>query len=463
MYRRRSLLGVALAMLLPLTSACLGGYSGITIKWFCCLGSGDDPSQLKVEAAVIDAFNKSHQNIRIVWDHTAYNGARDALSTELPTDNAPDIVGPLGVGGAEAFTGQWLDLTDLIKKNKLDLSVYQAGTVDAFKIGHSGQQGIPFAIYPSELYFQPDMFKEAGLANPPQKYGEKYTLDGKQVDWNYETVRQVAMRLTIDKNGKDATQAAFDPSQIVQYGFEPQRDDMRGMLAYFGPGKLAGGADGKTVEIPEAWAGGMKWIYDGIWKDHFIMTYPVWNSTEYNGGGYAFNSGKVAMQENFLWDVCCVTDAGKKWDLGALPSYNGKVTAPLNIDTFQILKKTKHPDEAFTVLTYLLGPAEKQLLNAYSGFPARSALQSSFFTQLEQQKDDSGAAIYPPKVDWQVAIDGFQYRDDPNFESYMPAYNQSVDLTTTYLTEWTSKAGLDMDQQIAKLKAQLQGIWDKAK
>ena len=434
----------------------------VTIKWFCCLGAGDDPSQLKVEAQIVSNFNLSHPNIHLVFDHAAYLGARDALSTELGSGNGPDIVGPVGVGGAEAFHGQWLNLAPLITKNSYDLSQYSQGAVDFFKIGDEGQVGIPFAIYPSELYYQPDMFDEIGLKYPPQKYGDKYTLpDGSQVDWNYDTLRTIAMQLTFDKSGKDATQAGFDPKSIVQYGFEPQRDDLRGLGAYWGAGKFLSD-DGKTVQIPAAWATAWKWVYNGIWKDHFIETNAVWNSQAFNAGGYTFNSGKVAMQENFLWNVCCITEAGKNWNLAAIPSSNGQVTAAFNADTFRILKSSKHPDEAFTVLTYLLGDASKDLLNAYSGFPARTTAQADFYQQLSQQKDDKGKPIYPPNVNWQVATDGVQYADNPNFEAYMPAYNQSVDLITKFLTRWTSTPGLDMDSEIGTLQTQLQAIWDKA-
>jgi multiple sugar transport system substrate-binding protein len=168
------------------------------------------------------------------------------------------------------------------------------------------------------------------------------------------------------------------------------------------------------------------------------------------------------MAENLLWNVCCVTDAGGNWDLGAIPSFNGKPTAAFNADTFRILKSTKHPDEAFTVLRYLLDDASKELLNAYSGFPARTADQSTFFQQLEQQKDDKGKLIYPPDVNWQVAVDGIQYADNPNFESYMPAYNQSLDVLNKFSTRWQTNGGLNMDSEIATLQSQLQTIWDKS-
>ena len=75
--------------------------------------------------------------------------------------------------------------------------------------------------------------------------------DGTEVDWDYNTIREIAKILTVDANGNDATSAEFDPTKIEQYGFEVQRDDLRGLGAYFGAGNLTG-PDGKTVTIPDA-------------------------------------------------------------------------------------------------------------------------------------------------------------------------------------------------------------------
>jgi hypothetical protein len=113
------------------------------------------------------------------------------------------------------------------------------------------------------------------------------------------------------------------------------------------------------------------------------------------------------------------------------------------------------------VLEYLLGDGSKTLLNSYSGFPARTADQGGFFTQLEQQKDAKGKPIYPPNVDWQVAVDGIQFADNPNFEAYMPEYNKSLDILIKYSTRWQATPALNMDTEIANLTAELQTAWDK--
>jgi multiple sugar transport system substrate-binding protein len=437
----------------------------VEVRWFCCLGGGDDSSQQKTFTDLIKKFNAAHPNIKVVFDHTAYDGARQAFSVKLASGNPPDIVGPLGVGGASAFEGQWLDLQPYVDKNGIDLSQYDQAAVNLYKAGGQGLLGIPFAIYPSELYYQPDAFDEAKLEYPPAKYGDQYKMpDGSMVDWNYDTVRQVAMMLTLDNAGKNATEAGFNPARIVQYGFEPQRDDLRTMgAAFFAPARLLAD-DGKSAQIPDAWAAAWKWVYAGMWKDHFIMTDQVYRTPAFNGGGYAFNSGKVAMQENFLWDVCCVTEAGGNWNLAALPSYNGKVSAALNADTFRITKLSKHPDEAFEFLKFLVvGDGKTPMLNAISGFPALKTDQGGYFTQLEQQKDDKGKLIYPPGVNWDVVTQAIQFADiDPNSEAFMPNYNKSLDVLVKYLTRFTGTKGLDIDAELARMKGELQAVFDKA-
>ena len=217
------------------------------------------------------------------------------------------------------------------------------------------------------------------------------------------------MILTVDKNGKDATQDGFDPENIVQWGFEPQRDDLRQTGAYWGPGQLAGGEDGTTVEIPDAWQQAWKWFYAGMWDDHFSMTGPQFESDELNPSDYPFFTGNVSMAPNYLWSTYGVADAGDDWDLAATPSYNGTTTAAFNADTFRIHKDTKHPEEAFTALTYLLDEANDTLLTTYGGMPARPEEQDAFFTTLQEG--------FTNQVDWNVAKEGVAFADVPNFES----------------------------------------------
>ena len=95
---------------------------------------------------------------------------------------------------------------------------YRPGAVDFYKAGGEGQVGIPYAIYPSVLCYKADMFKEAGLNRAAARVRRANTRcpTAPRSTWDYDTVREIAKILTVDANGKDATQEGFDPEKIVQ-------------------------------------------------------------------------------------------------------------------------------------------------------------------------------------------------------------------------------------------------------
>jgi multiple sugar transport system substrate-binding protein len=419
------------------------------LRWFCCLGAGDAPEQQPGEKEAAAAFATKYAGSSLKIEITPYDSAVDTLSTQLGP-NPPDIAGPVGIAGLAAFKGQWTDLGPYLTAAAYDMSVYDPATVEFFK-QDGAQIGVPFDLYPSMLWYKRDFFEEAGVAEPPHEFGAKYKkADGTEVEWNYDTLREIAMKLTVDKAGKDATQAGFDPTKIDQWGFEPQRDVLQGMGAFWGAGTLDSG-DGKTVKIPDAWKAAWKFVYDGVWKDHFIMTDAQFTARQVDQG---FFSGKVAMAENFLWTTYGVVGAGKDWDLAAIPAYNGKVTAPLNADTFGVFKNAKNQDAAFAAMVFLLQDQSSSLLPLYGGVPARTADQDAFFTSVAKTEG------FPPDVDWSVAKAAIKYPDIPNFEAPMPKYNQTLDILDTYRSKWFTTAGLDMDQEFEKLRAEVQAAWD---
>jgi len=427
----------------------------IEIRWYIGLGTGDAPELEAPQQKVVDAFNASHPNIHLTKEVVLYASAYETLATQVTSGNPPDIVGPVGVSGAEGFHGLWLDLAPYIQKTNYDLSGFDKSAVDFYKVGGEGQTGIPYAIYPSMLFYQKSMFDEAGLNYPPKKVGEKYKWpDGTEEEWNYATLQKVAMKLTVDENGKTADQSGFDPKKIAQYGFVWQgHDDARAIGSYFGAGSLVE-PDGKTAQIPPEWVAAWKWTYDSIWKYHFQPDYALYQSEAW-GATNPFNSGKIAMGITFLWYTCCMDNAGDKWDIAVVPSYNGKTTANLNADTFRIFKTTKYPDESFEVLKFLLGdsPEVKELLAAYGAFPARKSLQASFVDDLNKK--------FAQKPDWQVALDSVAYADNPSFEAYFPNYNEALNRSRTFYSLIITTDKLNMDDEIAKFKADLQVIFNK--
>jgi multiple sugar transport system substrate-binding protein len=311
------------------------------------------------------------------------------------------------------------------------------------------------------LYYQRDMFDEADLEYPPHAYGDPYVLNGEEVEWNFDTLRELALLLTVDENGNDATSPDFDPEAIVQWGYEPQYQDLRAQGSYWGAGSLVA-EDGTTAQIPEQWGDAWKWFYEGVWTDHFIMNEAQAQDPTIGATGNPFQSGNVAMGLSHLWYTCCATAADEEgnfvddpnWDIAAVPANDGTVTANFNADTFRILEASDNPEAAFEFLTYLLGDASGELLQLYGGLPGREEDQDAFFEGLDER--------WTQGVDWQVALDGIEFVDNPSFEAWVPNYQEAFAAIQAKLTDLRSTPDLDMDAEIAAFEEELQGIFDRA-
>ena len=382
--------------------------------------------------------------------------AVDQLTTQVAGGNVPDIVGPVGIKGAQQFDGQWLDLAPLVEKQKFDTSIFNEAQLKAQQDRTGAQVALPFGVYPSMIWYNKDLFDEAGLKYPPAKFGEKYA-DGS--DWNMDKLRELALKLTVDKAGNDATSPDFDSKSIVQWGFDPQygENDGRYNGALFGAGSFVG-TDGKTAQIPQPWLAEWKWYYDLMWKDHAAPTYKEQQSDVLSKGN-TFQSGKIAMAFTHSWYLCCVKDSDNKpqtfFDFAAIPNYQGKITAKLHSDSFRLFKSSKHPEEAFTVLSYFLTTGALDLLKIYNAIPANEKLQDAYFDYLDQ--------TWTQKPNWQVAKDALKYPDIPNHEGFMPNYNKAATRVGVTGQKLITTPGVNVDAEAAKLQKDLQVIFDAAK
>ena len=424
----------------------------VLIRWFIGLGTGAQPDQIADEQAVVTAFNESQDKITLSLEIYQNTTAYDILSTQIAAGNAPDIIGPVGFRGFYAYGDQLLDLQPYIEKTGYDVSDMDPAILKAYSEGFGGQVGIPFAIYPSFLYYNKDLFKEAGLPEPPHKVGETY--DGKTWDW--DTLTELAGKLTVDTAGNDATSASFKGDDTSQWGYYMQWTDPRGWGTQFGSGALVG-ADGKTAQIPDNWLAAWKWYYDGMWKDQFIPT-GAEDTSELLNSDNAFQSGNLAMDFVHLWYTCCAWPAEGKpqvpnFDIAVPPSTDGKTTAKLHSDTFGIFKSSAHPDEAFQVLTYLLG--NDTLIARYGALPAVKSKQAAFFKALDER-------FAPNKIDWQVALDMLAYPDVPSHEADMPNFLKSDAAVKAFQATLIGSGTLDVAAEAEKLRTQLQGLYDQA-
>jgi multiple sugar transport system substrate-binding protein len=440
----------------PLPETGPGPNGGVVVRWFVGLGAGGQPQQLQAESEFVNAFNASQKEVYIALEIYNNNVAANILKTQIAAGNPPDIIGPVGVEGLNLFRDQLLDLEPLIQSTGYSVDGVDPKLIEFFKLGENDATvGVPFATYPSFLYFNKDLFDEAKLPYPPTKVGDMY--QGKP--WDMDAVRELGMKLTVDANGNDATSASFDPANVVQWGFDMQYADNSPLAeaSLFGASSFVAD-DGKTAQIPEPISVGEKWYNDGVWKDHFIPNANQINSDLLDKGN-EFESGNLAMNESHSWFTCCIYPAApakpkiKNFGFAIAPAYKGTITAKLHADTFSLLKSTKVPDAAFKAMTALVGSGE--LLTLYGAFPADPSKQQAFF-------DATNANFPGVTLDWSVPQAMLSYPDIPNHQSFVPNYAKAKAAWQAFQNKYrTTDGGVDIDAELATLKTTLQGIFDE--
>src|SRR4051812_27049004 len=446
----------SLLAITPAPVGVTGPNGGTVIRWFIGLGAGAQPQQVAAERKFADDYNASQKEIYLSTEIYDNKVAKDILQTQIAAGNPPDVIGPVGVEGLNLFRDQLLDLAPLVQSQSFDLSKIDPKLVDFWKMGANRSMiGVPYAVYPSFLWYNKALFDEAKLPTPPTKVGDTY--QGKP--WDTAALRDLAMKLTVDKSGNDATSPSFDAKNVVQWGYDMQFTDNSPIAesTLFGA-NLPISADGKTADIPAPLSAGMHWYDDGVWKDHFIP-----NNTQLNSDllskGSEFQSGNLAMVEGHSWLTCCVWPAApakpvvKSFGWAVAPSYNGTTTAKLHADTFSILKGSKHPDLAFKAVTALVDSDE--LLVDYGAFAADPSKQQSFVDAINTQ-------FKGITLDWGVPRAMLAYPDIPNHQAFLPNYAKAKSALQAFWNKYRTTSGLDIDNELGSLKTTLQGVYDSA-
>jgi multiple sugar transport system substrate-binding protein len=424
---------------------CAAGATRVT--WFVGVGAGSDAQVIPLEEDWVDNFNKSQTEACVILQVVPNVNAVDTLRTLIAGGNAPDIVGPTGKAGRASFQGSWTDVAPLAEAGNVDLSAYDPALLE-FTKDEGVLVGLPFALFPSFIYYNKDLFDEARLPYPPHKVGEMY--DGKE--WNLDTMTELAKKLTVDANGEDATSDAFDPENITTWGFYEQFTDARGVATLFGGGLPYDEANPKNEAVPDYWEAAWKWFYGSVWTDHISPNADA-ISSDLLGAGNPFSSGNVAMAHTHTWYTCCFDKAALNWDIAVMPVINGKITAKLHGDTFAILEDSKNKQVAFNVMSQMVKDAE--LYQIYGGLPAVEAERPAFFAAQDLTTGEN-------KIDWSVAEAMLAYPDIPNHEAWTPNLIKVNAAFGAFRTLLEQTPDLDVDAEITKFEAQLDALFKEA-
>jgi hypothetical protein len=178
------------------------------------------------------------------------------------------------------------------------------------------------------------------------------------------------------------------------------------------------------------------------------------------------STNRVAMELAWGWAISSIgsvdattqasTSKVKKWDIGVLPSNAGVTTAPIDSDTFSILKSSKVPDQAFKAM--LAMENDSSLTVTYGAMPAIPALQADYFTAQA-----ANVALQCPGnvVTWTVLTEMLKYAANPTHQDPMPNYTKALNLDKALYTKLQSDGTINVDTEIQKLVTAMQAAFNE--
>jgi multiple sugar transport system substrate-binding protein len=237
-----------------------------------------------------------------------------------------------------------IDLNAMVKKNKLNLSVYDPVIINTIKkYGANGElYGLPFAVNYGVLFANKDIF---------DKFGVEYPRD--LMKW--DEVLELSKKLTRSDGG------------INYKGFSTPN------LQFFGEAMSLPYIDPKT-ERPLLDSDGWKRVFELGQRIFDVPGFREEKKVNFGRGNY-LNDRNLAMIPDFVNGVVPQLETFQKsgkplnWDMYAMPNFPEFLGKTRYVDThlLMVAKTSKHPDDAFKVASYISASPEVQMLVSKSG------------------------------------------------------------------------------------------------
>ena len=428
-----------------------GGSDVQKVVYFVGFGTGTSPDQVEGQEALIDKFNSTHDDIEVELMIVPHEEAMERFSSMVSGGNAPEIIGAAGFAtiGILSESGSIADLSSYM--TDFDETIFypdvQRLMSDFFS---EGMPAMPFGIYPSMVFYNIDAFDAAGLDYPPHSYDD--------MSWTYDKVREYGMQMTLDSEGNNATMDAFNPDDIVQYGFDDSWTDGRNYLSMWGAdnvGMVTKTDEFKTADInkPE-WIAGLKWLHDGAWVDHFIPDSAGQATYSAMGSGDPFSTGMAAMFLTHTWYMPeGLTGITFPYDIAPVPvPPSGNRIVRSDIDGFAIVEQADEKDAAFEFLTWLV--QEEQIVDVckvYGCLPANESAEDEFKAVMEEKW---------PGLDYDVIYNGFNYLDNPHSDSYVVEQQKIAGVLNNMMSIVYTDPNADPEALLNEANVEVQGILD---
>ncbi|MGG1876409.1 sugar ABC transporter substrate-binding protein [Paenibacillus cisolokensis] len=448
-------------MLVSVLSACVRSDSGSSQSSSNSDGSGSKdkitlrmtvwgaPEEVDAYKFGIQRFEEKHPHIKVELQHIAAD-YDTKLTTMVAGNDVPDIA--MMESGSIAYPlaeqGKFLNLQQFLD-NDPDINV------DSFvpNITYSLEPGNVIGIGPGPesfvLFYNEDIFKEAGVAPPPTKVSEA---------WTWDEFVEVAKKLTIDTKGRTANDPDFDPKNIKQYGVSVSTWwGVYSNFIYSNGGDFVS-EDGTRFTLNEPAAVDALQKMSDLMNVHHVAPSPV-QAKNIPATNVALQTKKVAMVIDGQWASAGLAQSKFNFNVGVMPVLEEPVTTVV-CAMFSIFESTEHPQEAWELMKALIDPeASLEMITSGTWMPS----YKDWYTEPEllarwTENLDARPSGYKEAVVDVILAHGHQTPTGyvKNFNKIMDIVNPALD--KVWLGQQTAQEA--MDSIAAKAQEQVQGRRD---
>ncbi len=298
--------------------------------------------------ALIDAFNKSQNEIEAKLDVYSWDQGHDTLVTQISGGQAPDLA-----NGNSQWLGEWAGINEIMALDdvlpKDFLANFVASGLKAFTV-KGKLMALPYFLDPRAMYYRKDLFEKAGL-KPPKTWDDVIAA-GKKL---------------------------HDPPNMFGIGlaFSRKSDDMDyWWYAWLG----ANGGAGKNLSLwdekgksrfntPEA-VQATQFLVD-LAQKHKVTNNDIPTASRDADLQALFYAGKLAMLETGSWfpTLLSANAPNLAYSLVPIPVAKEGMTPVTAFwpDCLMMFKQSKHPQEVGTLLKFMFSKENRLLFAKQRG------------------------------------------------------------------------------------------------
>jgi multiple sugar transport system substrate-binding protein len=331
--------------------------------------SWDEAEDVDAQQATVDKFNAEHDDIEVTLE--AYGGEFDTkISAGMGSNDMPDVMYmwnyPAYAGGLEPLDsyieGEGGDYKDNFYDTLWNYNSYDGSTY-----------GIPIGFTTHALFYNKDIFKEAGIAEPTN-------------DWTWDDVKKAAKTITEKCDGKKgfSFQMKPDPYDYEMYLWS------NGTAYVNEDGELEGNLN--SDEAKEVFA-----MFQEMEKDEYAV------ATEKSGTD-EFRSGNTAMYVYGSWSINTLKEDGVNFGVVNIPSFDKQPSVSiLSSSGISMSKDSKNKEAAWEFIKFWTSEEMNkerigmELPVLYSVVESEGIMEqpeyAPFYTMLEQSSEYTPASF----------------------------------------------------------------------